>query len=696
MNGELALDGDTGAVTAFIHALREQVIEQAQIGNPSWEEIVCLAHAAAELFDDSGVLETPVVCHATGRLGRSEWELAGWAMPSDDDDGLGEVSVLTAEWIGTDEAPLLGLPEVRRLFDRAVQLIRGALEGRTSDVVGPAEIQEFASELSRVGTRSRRITVHVVTDGTIRRGTAVEPMKIGGVEVRCELWDGERLGRLTDPTQKEILVDIGAALDGRGLAAMEVPTPGVPYDAFLCIVPGVVLCKAYDQYGQRLLELNVRAFLSQKGKVNQGIRDTILSGPEQFFPYNNGLALIARDVDVRRGESGGAEIMRIRGLQIVNGGQTTASLHRAWKVDGAVEQVDRTFVQAKLIVIRTTPEDDAGFVDLVRSISRYANSQNAVKADDLEANQPWHVVLEQLSRSTWTPDASSKWFYERSRGSYAVAKAASGSTRKNRLEFERMWPRSQMFTKSDLAKSINAWGQRPDTVSLGGQKNFTAFIRSLDDQLKRPTLDESTFRRIVGKLILFQDATRIVRDLKDEIPAYRANVVAYLVSYLSHRTQGGLDFDKIWDKQATPIPVQDELRRWAAPIARRILETAGTRNVTEWCKKSECWTAVRALDLPISDALGRYVTPGGVTHEGVLPDSSDAIDVSECMRMSPDEWNTFQDWAFKNPVHFKIRGIIQTLRLQALNGWARNPTVRQARPVATVIRRWRSEAVGDP
>jgi hypothetical protein len=401
-------------------------------------------------------------------------------------------------------------------------------------------------------------------------------------------------------------------------------------------------------------------------------------------------------VELRTGQAGTQEITLIRGLQVVNGGQTTASLHRAWKIDGAVDQISKTFVQAKLIVIRTDPQDNEGFISLVRSISRFANSQNAVKADDLEANQPWHVALEQLSRATWTPDAASKWFYERSRGSYAVAKAAVGVTRTQRLGFERLWPRSQVFTKTDLAKAMNAWGQRPDIVSLGGQKNFLAFMKSLDEQLQRPRLDDTQFRQIVGTIILLLDATRIVRELKDEIPAYRANVVAYLVSYLSHRTQGALDFLAIWERQATPMRVQDTLRQWAVPIADCIVASAGTRNVTEWCKKEGCWVAVRSLDLPAPDGLERHLSSDGRNTPARIVDSSDAADVSECLRLQPDEWGALQDWVFRaDNVHFTVRGIVQTLRLQALNNWVRRPTERQARPVARVIRRWREETAGE-
>jgi hypothetical protein len=176
----------------------------------------------------------------------------------------------------------------------------------------------------------------------------------------------------------------------------------------------------YERYGQRLLELNVRSFLSVAGKVNKGIRQTIRENPAHFFPFNNGLALTAAAIETTWTSEEGLIITGIRGLQIVNGGQTTASIHRAHKVDGA--PLEAVHVQAKLTVIRTEGDDDR-FFDLVRQISLFANSQNKVNMVDLSANEPFHVELERIALRTWAPGEQSQWFYERARGSYKALKA---------------------------------------------------------------------------------------------------------------------------------------------------------------------------------------------------------------------------------------------------------------------------------
>jgi hypothetical protein len=62
-------------------------------------------------------------------------------------------------------------------------------------------------------------------------------------------------------------------------------------------------------------------------------------------------------------------------------------------------------------------EDPAKEEALVSDISRYANSQNAVRQSDLSANKPFHVDVERLSLSVYCPDGVGRWFYERAAGS---------------------------------------------------------------------------------------------------------------------------------------------------------------------------------------------------------------------------------------------------------------------------------------
>jgi hypothetical protein len=685
-------------VAEFALSLSEEVRERAEESAHAPSEVECFAETILGMLEDAGVVEEPNPCVRSGRLGRLGWEIAGWAFPPSDDEDLSQGAVLAAHYIGSEETQAVGADELRRRFELAVNYIAGMIEGRSGELESATDAVELGQMIYQRRNRLRRVVVHLATDGLTQRLKEIASETVGGIEIACSIWDIERLSRLSDPKQEEIEIDLPVINEGRGLPCLQVPEDDPSYEAYLCVVPGPVLYSIFEQYGQRLLELNVRAFLSATGKVNKGIRETIRTQPDRFFAYNNGLALTARRVEVRQNERGQDEIVRITGLQVVNGGQTTASLHRAWKLDGAQAEVRKVHVQAKLTVITTAEGDTDGFVELVRSISKYANSQNAVKDDDLEANQPWHVAFEKLSRTVWTPDAQSQWYYERSRGSYATAKMRTATTRARKLEFERRWPRTQLITKTDLAKCWNAWAQHPEVVSLGGQKNFKQFMTALDDQVRRPHLDDEEYKRTVARIILYRDITRIVSQLKERVPAYRANVVAYMVSYLSFRMTGSIDFDRIWEKQATPEAVKDVVRSWAEPIYQQILRTAVGRNVSEWCKKAECWSAVRSLQLRTDADLKRFVGKHGSAGPTGLVDVDDAAAISECLRLSVHDWERLLSWAMRaNGMHPGARGVASTLRLYALDNWARTPSVKQARAAVRLIRHWRAEegAVAD-
>ncbi|MCC6929812.1 MAG: AIPR family protein [Gemmatimonadaceae bacterium] len=680
-------------MSEFARALNEEVREKAVDGNPYATEIECFADAVLEMFSEAGVIEDPEVCVRGGRLGRANWEIAGWAFPPSDDEDLSSLSILAVLHNDDPETPPASAEELRRRFELAVHFITSMLDGRADDLEPAADAAALGRIIHERRKKLKRIEVHIATDGLTQRLKSIDSVEVSKVEVTCAIWDIERLSRLSDPKQEEIEIDVLDVNHGSGLPCLRVPEDDPHYDAYLCVVPGTLLFHAYEKYGQRLLEQNVRAFLSATGKVNKGIRETIHGNPDRFFAYNNGLALTARSVEVRRRPDGHEEITRIVGLQVVNGGQTTASIHRAVKVDGAANSVAKVFVQGKLVVVTTEDEDHDGFIELVRSISKFANKQNAVKDDDLEANQPWHVAFEKLSRTIWTPDRQSRWYYERSRGAYATEKMRVATARAKRIEFEKHSPRSQLITKTDLAKCWNAWNQLPEEVSKGGQKNFKKFTDALDDQLRRPELDHSEYKRIVGKVILYRDTTKLVNDLKDAIPAYRANVVAYLVAYLSFRMPQGIDFDRIWEKQAVPPKIREVIRHWAEPIYRHIVTTAGSRNVTEWCKSAVCWTELRGLQLSTDVDLARYGSPNGkAAISSGLVDVDDAHAISECLRLSPEEWENLMNWAMRaDNMHWGARGVVSTLRSYALGNWERRPSVKQARSAARVIRRWREE-----
>jgi hypothetical protein len=294
--------------------------------------------------------------------------------------------------------------------------------------------------------------------------------------------------------------------------------------------------------------------------------------------YNNGISATADSLQVVRCADGQLAIRSVVGLQIVNGGQTTASLHRARKIDRA---------------------DISGV--FVPKISLYANSQNKIDVADFSANHPFHIDVERLSTTVWCPGEQGRWFYERARGQYQVAKSREATTPGQKRKFDERTPTSRRFTKTDLAKYVNSWNQLPHVVSRGAQKNFLAFTTELHSLNSSWKPDDGWYRELIAKAILFRQTERIVR--QEKFSAYKANIVTYLVAYLRHRSGSGLSLRRIWDNQEISSELESLLRSWSHSISNAITATAAGRNVTEWCKKEVCWQAIRELDLSLPNPL---------------------------------------------------------------------------------------------
>lgn len=414
------------------------------------------------------------------------------------------------------------------------------------------------------------VRVFVLTNG-LSAAKKLDPSEVDGKPLKFEIWDVERLfrARRAGLPREEVDIDF-KELFGEPLRCLPMPRPMIDYTAYFTVIPGDILVALYEEYGARLLELNVRSFLSITGKVNKGIRKTLSEAPERFVAYNNGIVITVDELVTETLSGGGLGIRSVKGLQIVNGGQTTASIHRARKVDKA--DISSVFVPAKIILA-----EQGKLEEMVRLVSRYANSQNVVQVADFSANDPYHVELERLSNVIWCPGGQGRWFYERARGQYQVAKAGEGSTAAALRRFKERTPPQRKFTKTELAKFLNTWEQRPHLVSYGAQKNFEQFMQSLRATERTDWLpDEIYFRHLVAKAILYRVVQRIVR--QEEFAAYQANIVTYLVAYLASRTGGRLDFDLIWNSQQ----ISHSLRSCYAHGRTKWSESSGTRRREGW------------------------------------------------------------------------------------------------------------------
>jgi hypothetical protein len=357
-------------------------------------------------------------------------------------------------------------------------------------------------------------------------------------------------------------------------------------------MPGKTLARIYGEHGQRLLERNVRAFLQVKGKVNKGLQQTLRETPHRFLAYNNGLCCTAAEVRLEKRRDGQLGLAWARDFQIVNGGQTTASIYHALKKERL--DVGEVVVQVKLTVLNE-PERIG---ELVPLIARFANSQNKVNAADLAANGPFHHQLEQLSRSVWAPAVGglargTHWYYERARGSYLDDKARQGTPARRR-EWETQNPKHQKFTKTDLAKFEHTWLGLPHWVCFGAEKNFVRFAERMEED-GEPEVNQDYFRHAVAKAILWHTAEKLFDTL--DLEGYRANSVAYAVAWLAEKSGRRIDLNRIWTEQRLSPALCEALKTVCKEAWEHLNHQQG--NLGEASKKAECWEAFRQKEIAL-------------------------------------------------------------------------------------------------
>jgi hypothetical protein len=546
------------------------------------------AEVVMQHMSQIGMTFDPQVCHYSAKVGNANLRLSGYAM-SDEADQL---DLFVSLYAGVDDVTPVSDSETKAAAEQCLRFLSKCAEGRLASTMDESNdaypltltIQECYANLDQ-------IRVYVLTDRQAKAKN-FKPREVSGKTVKLEVMDIERLHRhWSEGKPRDELVVNFEEVSGGALPCVYVPGEAADYDYALTVIPGEALRFVYERYGARLLEANVRSFLSATGKVNKGIRDTLKDTPERFMAYNNGIVVVADEVYLGKTKDGGPGILWLKGMQVVNGGQTTASIYFTKKRNPEVD-LRRVRVPAKIIALRS--QDTVAEEALISDISRFANSQNSVKLSDLSANKPFHVQIEKLALSTYCPDGIGRWFYERAAGSYNTLLAREGTTPARLRQLKETIPTSRRITKTDLAKYMNAWEQKPDSVSFGAQKNFERFMADFntnngESQVMLP--DVSAYKQMIAKAILFKRTQALVRPM---FPAFQANVAAYVVALVANRLGEKIDLDKIWLRQDVSPEMRVQIQTWASEVNKVLHDSAGGRMISEWAKKPECWDAVRS------------------------------------------------------------------------------------------------------
>jgi hypothetical protein len=523
------------------------------------------------------------------------------------------VDLFITVYSGTDEIAKISGQEIETAAKRILNFFRKAIysledekvkyfKGEYVDEIEESsEIFQFAYTLAKsqdIKENLVRVNAFILTNGTYK-GDFPSNTTISGYNFYYKVFDIESLYNITE--KSHIPIEINFKEDGFIVPCIPSPSVNEEYQSYLAIIPGEALASIYERFGSRLLEQNVRSFLQFNGKINKGIRTTIMKEPEMFLAFNNGIAATADEIELVDSEDGNGKIISVvKDLQIVNGGQTTASIYHTQKKDKA--DISNIFVQVKLSVVKNKEK----FSEIVSRISEYANTQNKVSVSDLSSNRPYHIELEKLSRSIFTPITDSKplqtkWFYERARGQYKNAILKDGFTPSRKRAFDLKNPKQQLFTKEELAKYINAYeeitdGKKiligPHYVVRGNQKNYVQFMNYCLEK----KINNVYFEDTIAKAILYRAAEKAYGIKPNAIGDMRYITVPYAITLLNCLTKNQIDLYKIWKAQDVSEPLKSLLYEMMSAIEPFIKDTAPGGLYGEWAKKEDCWMKVKSND----------------------------------------------------------------------------------------------------
>ena len=564
-----------------------------------------------EILSDAGETEGVRLCSYTkeNKFENVQFKINGYAL----EEGYENIDIFISNYVDTNETYRVSKIDFEKLIKWSTGFVNAALKGHLDEIEPSTEAYGLATILRQQRTEIVRIRVFILTNGEIPHDPPKDFKlnKLEDILFKFEIWDIERLHRLSQSkgNREPIIIDFEEML-GDVIPCLEMPTKNDLYECYLAIVPGRVLAILYQNYGTRLLESNVRAFLQQTGKVNQGIRDTIRDKPHMFLTYNNGLASTAQEVKTKRTEDGQLVITSISDFQIVNGGQTTASLFHTSRKYKEVD-LSNVFVQMKLTVIK----DEEKKNETVPFISRYANSQNKVTELDLTSNNLFLQRLEELSRTTYAisnedRNKQSIWFFERVSGQYKEA-INKEPTKGKQDAFKLRYPKSQLLVKSDVAKNINLWKLLPYHVSKGSQKNYIIFIRDIDKESKNTKVSRVYWEDIVANAILFQEMDKLFgRKNLNAIgdTNIKSHTVGYAISYFHYVTNNKLDLGVIWKNQRIEEELLIELKRLLV-FVYNFFTNLDVALISEAAKSEKTWNKLKEnLNHPMNiDVINKYL-----------------------------------------------------------------------------------------
>lgn len=539
---------------------------------------------ATELLQAHDLTGDVTLVQFQSRYGKSLVKVDGYFLDEDNT----RLDVFVTEYNPAPLVQTIGTPQIKKLLMQCLHFLEGcAYGGLEKKIPDIANARELADVIHDNYTSFEQLRIFVLTNElTSGRKNTYNPLYFDNRLTNIEIVDLLRLSRMDKEGDIAEAVNVDfTELHGSPLPFISVADESYGYQCLLTSIPGRTLESLYARYDARLLEANVRSFLGATGKINKGIQKTLDTEPERFLAYNNGLVILADTFTTENMNNGMPGICSLNNFQIVNGGQTTASLFFAARRDRDID-LDHVLISAKIIIPGTIQDSERQ--NLVSNISKYANSQNKVQVSDLSANNRFHIDLEKVSKTVYSPDGKTLWFYERATGSYRTMMALrQGTAQAKRLKAT--IPPSHKLPKAQVAKYINTWHELPHIVSLGAQKNFVEFMNRLASQEKESGYKEPTadyWKKIVALAILYK---RLFAECKKTFKAFQGNITTYTISTFAHEYGEKVNLLTIWNQQGLSDVLLGSLMQRATEVERALYNSANGRMLSEWAKKEGCW-----------------------------------------------------------------------------------------------------------
>jgi hypothetical protein len=539
------------------------------------------------LLEDVGILEDFKICYLSKEFENYHIKLDGYSISDSEEENSKKLDLIVSSYNESGSIEKISKDLIKQEFEAVLKALPVILKTSVA-AVKPSEFNELRSFLKN--DKLTQIKIHFITNKIFEDPSKFQKKKDSSLksEIYFEYWDIQKLNEIeeSDNTSFGVEIDFLNEFPNYPIQCLDTSSSN-EIKTYVSALPGVVLGQIFTEYGNSLLDSNIRAFLQFQGKVNKGIKSTIENEPHLFSSFNNGISITANSISFEK-RNNNLFLKKIIGFQVVNGGQTSSSISYLY-ANGGYEKLKKVYVPTKFNVV----EDKKKERDLVERVTLYSNTQNKMQDADFSSRHPFFINLESLSQTT-SYSSTSYWYFERLRGSYNSTKKSFSANKNNLKRFQLKFPQTNKFTKEDLAKVYMAYKGFPNIASLGRQKCTNVFINQATMLHKEKQLNKEYYKFLISLLIIYRTTDKA---LKNEIKSFKANILNLTIAYLFHFTKQRVDFNFIWTNQEITDVFLSTLVRWSIRIEKELVKTSQGKMISEWSKKIDSWREIRKLSL---------------------------------------------------------------------------------------------------